>query len=79
MSAHKEWRVPPAYPREVREGDEVVAVCRDEETAHLVTAAPDMLAVLEDIFDLACRGDDVDAETDWDAVRAVIAKADGKP
>ena len=40
--------------------------------ARLIAAAPDMLAVLEEL-------DNTDsAMRDWDAVRAVIAKANGK-
>ena len=49
-------------------------VCRAAtvEDARLIAAAPDMLAVLEEL-------DNTDsAMRDWDAVRAVIAKAKGE-
>lgn len=45
--------------------------------ARLIAAAPDMLAVLERFWDLACREGDFDSETDWAAVKAAVEKARG--
>jgi hypothetical protein len=50
---------------------------RHEADAHLICAAPDLLAALSSIWDCACREGDIDGETDWEAVRAAIAKARG--
>ena len=49
-----------------------------EANAALIASAPDLLAMLERIWAFASHEDaEVDADTDWDAVMTLIAKARG--
>lgn len=56
----------------------VIIITRDEmlANAHLIAAAPDLLKALKAVFQHATTGCVAD-DTDWEAVRAAIAKAEG--
>lgn len=46
--------------------------------ARLITAAPDMLAVLRDLVDRCSNNDETGHWSCWEEARAAIAKAEGR-
>lgn len=51
---------------------------RHTANAHLIAAAPDLLAALEILIDCASYGDVIQDADAWATARAAIAKATGK-